>query len=530
MIVKSKITKVTVYSDRAEITRNSENELPKGDHRLIFDMLPGQTEPDSIQVKGHGSAILKDVKFRGVYFDEHPDYDMTALIEKEAAIQDNINELTDRIKHSEQEKIFIENIASSITTPSGENYTPVIDPQKWISIVEFYRSRLDSVDRDIRAAKKEINTWVNRHKKISEEIGEIAGRGNRQKNQVEVTVEMKNDGKLSLDISYIVYGPSWEPVYNFSVSSAEKIMTISYNANIQQNTSEDWDDVAVKLSTARPNINGEQPELAPWHLSIYNHVSMRSASMPASSPELPAAMTQMFRISEEEEYSEGALRNSFDVEEADVETGLTSVVFNVNGINSIKSDNQQYKVAILIRDFSAQFRYSSVPKLSPYAYLKAKVKNDTDFPFLPGETNIFLDNNFIANGYQNLVVPSEEFWTFLGIDESIMIEHKLIKKFEMTEGIISKTTVIRYEYLITVKNKKKTEEEVVIWDQIPISENESIKVELVDPVYKKNSVTLKMDDNNFLEWFYKLSAGEELKIPLVFTVEFPKNSQISGLI
>ncbi len=530
MIIQSQITKVTVYSDRAEISRSTENELIQGDHLLIFDMLPDHTESNSIQVRGIGNAALKDVKFRTVYFDEHPDSDLTVLHAQEIELADRMNELDDTIKHSEQEKSFIEDIAKSITSAAGENYTPEIDPQKWIKMVEFYRNKLDTLDRDIRTAQKDKNIIHNKIKKLSKEIKEIAGRNRKQKNQVEASIEMKETGKLTLELSYIVYGPSWKPVYNISVASAEKILTLTYNALIQQNTSEDWNDAAIRLSTARPNINGQQPELTPWHLSLYRPVRIQASSAPELPPVRSAAMSQMFKVSDEDAYPEEECLAEMDIAESSVETGITSAVFNVNGINTIKSDNQQYKVTILIQDFPAVFRYSSVPKLSPYAYLKSMVKNDTDFPLLPGETNVFLDNNFVASAYQELIAPSEEFWTFLGIDESISVDHKFIKKFIVTEGLISKTTKIRYEYLITVKNKKKSEEDVVIWDQLPISGNEEIKVELVEPVYKSDSAKLKMNESRFLEWFFKMKPGEEVKIPFIFVVEYPKNSEVAGLI
>ncbi len=528
MNVKSRITKVTVYNDRAEVTRSTENELESGEHTLIFDMLPDNLEQNSIQVKGSGNAVLRDVKFKTLYFEEHPDSDLEKLHTEEADIKDRINEIDDLISHSGKEKAFVEKIAEYVTTPGSENQTQEVDPRSWMSLVEFYRGRLTALDKEIRTAEKEKITEENRLNKIRNEINGIAGRYRKQKNQVEVKIEMKEKGISHLDIWYIVYGPSWIPVYNLSVSSDEKKMTISYNAIIHQNTSEDWDDIRIILSTAKPNVSGRQPELAPWYLSLFQPElspppiqRMKSAS--------PPMMSQMFEPPEMEiESSE--IPGEMEPREASVETGVTSAFFNVNGTNTIKSDNQPYKVPILIHDFPAEFRYSSVPKLAPYAYLKAKVKNNTEFPFLPGETNVFLDGNFVANAFQELVAPTEEFWTFLGIDESISVERKFIKKFKVTEGIISKTTKLRYEYLVILKNKKKTEEEVVIWDQLPISQNEEIKIELIEPVYKKDSPSLKMNEDRFLEWYFKLKPGEEVKIPFLFSVEYPRDSRVTGLI
>ncbi len=72
-----------------------------------------------------------------------------------------------------------------------------------------------------------------------------------------------------------------------------------------------------------------------------------------------------------------------------VESGATSVVFDIDGSNTIKSDNEPHLVTITIQEFPAGFRYSTIPKHSQFAYLKAKVKNVSEYPFLPGDTNIF---------------------------------------------------------------------------------------------------------------------------------------------
>ena len=217
------------------------------------------------------------------------------------------------------------------------------------------------------------------------------------------------------------------------------------------------------------------------------------------------------------------------IQEAAVETKATSVVFVVNGNNTINSDNLPHKVTIAIHDFPAYFRYSTVPKLAPYAYLKAKVKNESTFPFLPGETNVFLDNNFVANAYMDPVAPLEEFWTFLGVDEGMKVVYKFIGKYEKNEGIISKKTKIIYEYLTVITNHKKTDEEIVVWDQLPISGNEHILVTLIEPKYDKNTDLLKMDSHKNMEWFFKPKAGEKIEIPFKFSVDYPKDSRIIGL-
>ena len=78
-------------------------------------------------------------------------------------------------------------------------------------------------------------------------------------------------------------------------------------------------------------------------------------------------------------------------------------------------------------------------------------------------------------------------------------------------------------------NNRKSEEEIVIWDQLPISGSEEIKVELIEPQMERELFFTEKNGMNSLEWYYKLKAGESVKIPFKFAVEFPNGKNISGL-
>ena len=214
---------------------------------------------------------------------------------------------------------------------------------------------------------------------------------------------------------------------------------------------------------------------------------------------------------------------------ATVQANATSVVFEIRGKSTIASDNLPHKVTVLIQDFPAEFRYSTAPKLSPHAYLKTKVKNASDYPLLPGVTNVFLDNNFVANASMNQVAPGEDFWTFLGVDGAIKVERKFVRKHEEREGVFDKKTKLVYEYLTEITNNKKSEEELVVWDQVPISSQQDIVVKLVEPRLDKDTPTLKKNEFNYAEWFFRMKAGEKIKIPMVYSVEYPEGRQVTGV-
>ncbi|VAW95662.1 hypothetical protein MNBD_GAMMA21-1511 [hydrothermal vent metagenome] len=543
-VLDSKIMSVTVFTDRAQVMRRATITLGKGEHICLFDALPDSIEVNSIQVNGSGNAMLKDVQFKQAYYTEIPDAEIKGLHDQQQQWVDQQRVIQDKINQVEQEKQFISNITTKLTAESEESHTSQLDPEKWVKMVEFYRSKMSALDAEIRESELAMRELEKQQAKITNEIS-IKGNARKERKQVEVLIDAQDEDDVILELSYIVYGPSWRPYYDLRVNSDSKVMNITYNANICQNTAEDWSDVRLQLSTAQANVSGQQPELSPWHLSEFiPEPEPVAVGAPAAVGELSRGVADMTSKKRMKQMMQSEVMASFDKEEGmfdslealvmskpttTVETKATSVVFNIAGTSNIDSDNVDHKVTILMEEFPASFRYSCVPRLTPYAYLKAEVSNNTDYPFLAGPTNIFLDNNFVANAEMELIASGEKFWTYLGVDEAVKVEHKFLKRNSKQEGMFSKSNSYTYEYLIEVTNNKKTQEDIVIWDQLPISNHEKIEVKLITPTYKEDSKDLKKNEFNYLEWFFKPAPGEKVQVPLKFSVEYPVDMRVEGL-
>jgi len=530
--ISSDVSAVTVYTDRALVTRTAGFTAEAGERKYIFDNLPDSIEQNSIQVNGTGEALLRDVKFSEVYFSNIPDDKVKALDKELEELADDLVAISDKIEQAEKEKAFVESIATKLTAQTREANTGQLDPDKWVKMVEFYRSKMVELDHEIRQAEQQQRKLEDEQERIDNTLASL-GNSEKIRNRVEVIVDVSKTTDITLDLSYIVHGPGWSPYYDLRVNSETKNMNVIYNAMIRQTTSESWDDVSISLSTAQPSISGQQPELSPWYLEKYvqnediERTRNNKTSVVAKRKE---GMAQMMSVEATDLVEEMIMAAPMIARPTSrVESMATSVVFVIAGKSSISNDGDDHKVTIMMQDFPAIFRYSCVPKHSTYAYLKAQIKNTTDYPFLSGPTNIFLDNNFVSNAHMDLVAPNEEFWTYLGIDEGIKIEHKFLKRHQKQAGVFSKTNNFIYEYLIEVTNNKKTMEDIVVWDQLPVSNHEKIEVKLMSPVLKENDDVFKMNEFKYLEWLYQPNAGEKFTIPLKFSVEYPQEMNVTGL-
>jgi uncharacterized protein (TIGR02231 family) len=533
--LSSAITAVSVFVDRAQVTRIGSIRLNKGEHKLLVEGLPRQLDKHSINVTGTGPAVLKDIQFTTRHQEEIADPQVKKLTDQLEELKDSVKVLQDYINHSVAEKQFLDKIVGKLTSVPEKNQEPMeLDPEKWIKMVEFYRSKLGSLSTEQRDYQEQIEQLHKSINKINRELSDLNSRQARSLNAVSVAVNMKKAGKLKLKLTYMVYNVSWQPGYDIRVSTETKKLGLTYNAIIRQNTSEDWNKVALSLSTARPAVSGDQPELQPWFIDFYRPQPVykpkaRRSAAPSQMMNVYKAEPSMEKMAAKDDLLAEAPPPPMAIQAATVSTGATAMVYKVPGKSSVKSDNQEHKVAISQHEFPAYFRYSAVPKLSPHAYLKAKVVNSSEFTFLEGKSNIFLDENFVSNSRLELIAPQEEFWTFLGIDEGIVIERKLIKKYQSKKGVLAKQTHTVYEYKTEITSRKKHEEELVLWDQIPISNNKEIKVKLTKPEIKSGDGRVKINDQKYIEWLFKLKPGQKVEVPFVFTVAYPKGKQISGM-
>lgn len=540
-ILESIISNVVVFTSQAVVVRQASVSLEKGEHTLVFDKLPFELIDKSIQVKGQGNATLGNIKSEIIHFQSIPDTDVKYLLDEKQKITDRIQDLTDKIKRLLNEKEFIESINRKITTPVKESNTNELKPEDWLKMLLFYKEKSEEIDNEIRQTEKLKRTVFEKYEQLDAQSKELEAVNQKRKKQVSVILEMHEEGELTLELNYLIGNASWKPVYDLRVDSQAKTVAIHYQALIQQQTTENWENIHIKISTAQPQISGRQPETQPWRINLqqvqkkvfytregeFDESEIHSQNEYTIHSQRALVETDTFARKSKLEEKKPVLKSK----PSTVQSQATSVFFEIAGKHTVKTDGTASKVSILMEDFSGYFRYSSVPKLSPFAYLRAKVINQTEFPFLAGEANVFLDNNFVATSALDLVAPTEDFWTYLGIDEAMKVEHKLIKKFEKQEGgfLGKKTTVIIFEYLIKIKNYKKTDEEITIFDQLPISSNANLKVHLIEPIYKEDTETFKKTELNYLEWILKVKAGEEVIIPFKFSVEYPKDEQIIGI-
>jgi uncharacterized protein (TIGR02231 family) len=527
----SRITAVTVYQDRAVVTRTATVQLPGGTTELVFAHLPQTLNEQSLQVSGKGTAqaSILDVSAKQTYVDYTPDVRVKELEDQLKAFAKQLRGLDDRSNLMNTQQAMLDRMESALFAPPAKD-VPRPELDQFTTSLNFLIERKSKLVTERAALDDQREELQNRAATVHAQLQQLRGAGGKAFKTVTVRVAAAQAGSLDVSLSYTVPGASWVPSYDARVASSERSVQLDYFGLVRQSTGEDWKDVALTLSTARPSMGGAAPVLSVWQLDIYNPIALRQMEERSRRNETmakaaPAAVNMQtltsnaFGVADEFEVKDAAYTT------ATIEAGATSAVFKIAVSSSIPSDNSPQKVPVTSAALKAVPEYLTVPKRQTAAFLTSKVVNSSEFPLLAGAMNVFLDGTFVATSGLRTVMSGEKFDLALGVDDGIAIKHKRVQKFTEDTGLTNSGKRITYEYLITVQNNKKTTERVIVADQVPLSRNEKIVVKLLSPDARE----VKPTDEGTLKWTLDLKPGEKRELTVKFTVDFANDVNVAGL-
>ncbi|KAJ7480596.1 hypothetical protein FB451DRAFT_1556197 [Mycena latifolia] len=482
----SKITGVSLYSSRAEITRLYMFTVEMGHNQVNISGLPNILETESLRVEGRGSATIHDVTVSKAIGEHVPTAspELTALLSKRETI-------ANALARCDKSLAALEQYLNSLTVEHLE-----------VSQLESVMERYDSAGATLDARKSDLVEQLRAiDADVALERARITVPHENDKLHVKATVGVfaEKSGDVEIALIYAVPSATWTAFYDIRVdmSAKEEPVTLIYKAAIIQNTGESWEDVPLLLETSTPTFGVSIPQLPPWNLYFRRHsyggmqemAGAHSASVKVEKFNEKRRSSRFRDASsdseggEEDEEVDGAGLPQLSVRGASVTSrGNVSATFRVPGVVSIPSDGAAHNFTIVQLRLQAAMSWVSVPKLDTKAHINARITNASEYTLLAGTASVYVDGSFISRSHVPPVSPKESFDCPLGVDPSIRITyHPVIKKLSRS-GFYTKTATHVFSQRITVFNTKSiAAERVKIVDQIPTSQNAQIEVKLVNP-------------------------------------------------
>lgn len=226
------------------------------------------------------------------------------------------------------------------------------------------------------------------------------------------------------------------------------------------------------------------------------------------------------------------------------ESGLTAT-YEIPGTRTIApspTTRRQKIASISLRDVSLS--YHLVPKLRAAAFLKARLHNTSSIALLKGPCGLTLDGSFLGNTHLPRCSAGDRFSLSLGVDPSINVIYSrpIVKRGHM--GFLQREGSGIFTRTCTITNTKSDRVvEGVVIDQIPVSEDERLRVDILEPAGLRSEgsttccsagitadgkadsktgdtlVTLKR--GGFVRWDVQIKPGRGVKLDLEYEARFP---------
>ncbi|KAF8960056.1 hypothetical protein BDZ97DRAFT_1906024 [Flammula alnicola] len=527
---ESTIQHINVYADRAQITRLFKVNVAAGQNKVTISSLPNITDRESLRVEARGPVVIHGVASSKVA-KKQPD-ETSPLLEE---LNGNKEKATDALERYKKALKAIDGYMDKIDVQ-------YLDISKLGEAMEIYDTTEEKWDAKIRQVNKEIEAIEGEMTEEEERLENAVG-NKELRTRVVVGLFAESATEIEIVLIYAVSHSSWEPSYDIraNLQNPEAPVKVVYKASITQQTGETWENAPITLETATPTFDLELPYLDIWKIS----------------ETMSAAATR--RLSVGGKRARKILADPDDLDyaphKATVVTskGNVNATFRIPGKSTIPSNEEAHDVTIAELQLDANMSWMCIPKGDDQVHLKATIKNSSEYTFLAGSSNVYVDQSFIASSLVPRVSPQEVFECLLGLDPSIRLSES---------GFYNKSRVHSFSQRITVHNTKIVNVEgIKIVDHIPVSQDANISINLISPaltlpkasasgsegkvsipasVQVSEGVVAKwrerlgysaesLGENGQLEWVCSIPALGKVNLLLQWDVTAPHTTHVYGL-
>lgn len=516
----SRIDQVTVFPDGASVTRRFSVDVPAGEHMLVLSDLPLAADPGSLRIAGAGDGALTvgSVDARQPRAFERPDPERVQRLE---ALRDERAGLDDRIAAERLRKRAAEALVSPSALAGGE---------RGLNVAEA-RQALAAVVEETNAADAAIRAAMLRQRVLDREIAAIDAALKAQpprRLEARIAIETRAAYRGELTITYAVRNARWQPAYDARLvtTGAKPSLELVRRAEIRQETGENWENVALGVSTARVARGGSAPQLQPMILRLVEprvraDESYGGAPARSFAPAAPAPQT-LGRMEDSRAQHAPPPPAPAPVTEAEavVETGGFQAVFLIPGRATIVSGDSERGLRIASSTIEPQLVSRAVPSVDPTAFLEAQFKHAEEVPLMAGRVALYRDGVFAGRSQLAAATREEPVTLGFGPDDLVKVEHRVFRQSEGTAGITGSSRVDQREFRITVRNGATTARRVVIEDRIPVTENQELKVETLGNLTPPTTRDVR-GRRGVVEWAFDLAPGATNEIRHGWRLRWP---------
>ena len=536
--VYSPVKEVTVFLQGAQVHREGQFNIPKGVSEIIFSDVSPYINRNSIQAKGKGNFTILEVRHHIHYpepanviqpgFPPHIKKAIALLGDSIQNIGFERSEIAAKKHVLEMERKIL--LATKMYKGTGKSSDSIPLLKEGMA---FFRLKMNDINKRVFALNKEEVKVTELEKGMNERIYQLRlykknvtpPKTANPIQQVIVTVSSKQGISGKMGINYMVSNAGWSAHYDLRASNTSSPIELTYKAKVYQQTGENWDNVKLKLSTNNPNKSNVKPSLPIWYLDYYQQrnfsTSNLSNAVNLADVQIMNAKSQRFEKKKEllEEIQKDAGTSSNYTQIAE---NIAHVEFEIDLRYNIKSNGESHLVEVQKNELPCDFYHIVVPKMDREAFVMAKMTGWENLNLLPATASIFFDGTYIGQTLINPLQLSDTLQVSMGRDASVYVE-RTKNADDIKPQVIGSNLIKTISYELVLKNKKSTPINLVIEDQIPVTNNPEIKVSL------ENKGKAKFNNKTgALTWKTNIEQGKEQRFNFSYSIKYDKDKNLLG--
>ncbi len=509
--VSSKITDVTLFFDRARVSREASVSVGPGTHRLLIPLEAFSIAEKSATAEVVGQGEVLGVQVAKVPVSESPRQKIREIEKRLKELRDRQQAVRDEKTALEQQEAFLKGVVDFAGTQvPKEIQTQMPAPEDWEATLSFLGERFSRIFEKKRARENKIAELQETIKHVKRELDMLRSRAERTATGIEVLFRSEKAQSLDITVRYMVRNAGWSPVYRAFAKDAASGIKLSMMGQIRQKTGEDWENVNLSVSTVEPVLGGRLPEVLVWHLDTPKLRGRDVQAERAMSRKMMAAAPQA--------------RSVAPMAEAERRKTALSFEYTLPEPVNVASREEKTLLPLFTKSIDGDFYYYAAPGRDPRAYLVCRAEADSEL--LAGPVNIFFTGRYVGEMFLEEKQPGEDFLLALGADRAVSLKREKIRDHRKETaffGQIERDSVVReIKYRISAENLKDREITLQVTDAVPVSKTDRIQVKDIafSPDPQKRDVKGKP---GVMQWRFGLEPGQTKSMTISFTVAYPKD-------
>jgi uncharacterized protein (TIGR02231 family) len=507
------IDSVVVFPDRAQVTRATTVDC--GARRAVaFTGITPAASVDSFRARVPGGGSVDGLRVEKKARADALTAQFNELKAKLRALDADAQVLQDELGRARiRSQLGQKYLQVAVTEVQHEMALERPDTKAWQQAFDSARGARTQGDAAQTDVAVKLRALQLKREELQRKLDALGYAAQREEVSAEVVVSCPQGSKARVELTYLVGGARWTPSYEAHADESGGGVELSAFATLAQSTGESWDQAKLTLSTAVPAQNATPPELKRLQVAAQERLPEKKV---------------LVRRDEQVGQAEGgeSTVSGGDSQALKVRAQGLSVQLEVPERATVLGDGSAQRLFVASHKLKAQFGLRTAPRLQPFVFRVAELKNQAPFPLLPGDLAAFRGSSLVARYGLKRVAEGAVFHLTFGIDDALRVKRVVLEEIKRDAGLFNTKKRFSYGYRFELGNWSKGPVELELWESLPVSEVDDVAVTMGEKTttgYQLNSA------DGIAKWKVKLGAGEQKNVELAYKVDVPGSYDIGGL-